>query len=258
MSRVRQLEARLLPHGWPDLVRQLLLFAAAYYGYRIVRGMVDEKAGVAAWNATNLIWIETKLHVFIEPSVQTWTSSKGWLIDFASWMYVNSHFVITTSALAWIYLFRNRSFYFVRNMFMVGMFIALVGYFVYPTAPPRLMPEWGFTDSVQHFTGIKETDSSVNALLNLYAAVPSMHVGFALMIGIPLSKLVKPRPLKVLWALYPVLVTWVVVATGNHFVADAFLGAVTAGISALVAQRLLARARPGVWAFRPAPVPASA
>ena len=138
---------------------------------------------------------------------------------------------------------------------MVGMFIALVGYFVYPTAPPRLMPEWGFTDSVQHFTGIEETDSSVNALLNLYAAVPSMHVGFALMIGIPLSKLVKPRPLKVLWALYPVLVTWVVVATGNHFVADAFLGAVTAGISALVAQRLLARARPGVWAFRPAPGP---
>ncbi len=77
------------------------------------------------------------------------------------------------------------------------MFIALVGYFLYPTAPPRLMPEWGFTDSVQHFTGIKQNDNSVNALINLYAAVPSMHVGFALMIGIPLSKLVKPRPLKI-------------------------------------------------------------
>src|SRR6478735_3688370 len=146
MSRVRQLEARLLPHGWPDLVRQLLLFAAAYYGYRIVRGMVDEKAGVAAWNATNLIWVETKLHVFVEPSVQAWTASKTWLIDFASFMYVNSHFVITTGALAWIYLCRNESFYFVRNMFMVAMGISLVGYFVYPTAPPRLMPEWGFTD----------------------------------------------------------------------------------------------------------------
>jgi membrane-associated phospholipid phosphatase len=120
------------------------------------------------------------------------------------------------------------------------------------------MPEWGFTDSVQHFTGIKQNDTSVNALINLYAAVPSMHVCFALMIGVSLSKLVKPRALKIAWALYPLLITWVVVATGNHFVADAFLGALTAAVSALTAQRLFARARPAAWAFRPAPPSATA
>ena len=70
------------------------------------------------------------------------------MIDAASWMYVNSHFTITTVTLAFIYLRRNASFYFIRNMFMVAMGIALVGYAAFPTAPPRFMPEWGFTDSV--------------------------------------------------------------------------------------------------------------
>ena len=63
-------------------------------------------------------------------------------------MYVNSHFVVTTTFLIWLYIARNQAYYFVRNMFMVAMGLALVGYLVYPTAPPRFLPEWGFTDSV--------------------------------------------------------------------------------------------------------------
>ena len=70
------------------------------------------------------------------------------LMDFADWTYLNAHYFVTLGALVFIYLRRNDSFYFVRNMFMVAMAIALVGYFLYPTAPPRLMPEWGFTDSI--------------------------------------------------------------------------------------------------------------
>ena len=76
-----------------------------------------------------------------------------WLVDAASWMYVNSHFTITTVTLAWLYLRRNERFYCVRNMFMVAMGIALVGYVVFPTAPPRFMPELGFADPVAEFTG---------------------------------------------------------------------------------------------------------
>ena len=69
-----------------------------------------------------------------------------------------------------------------------------------------------------------------------------------------MARLTRWRPGKVLWALYPLLITFVVVATANHFLTDVFLGAVTAGASALLAGRLLARARPDVWAFSPAPV----
>jgi membrane-associated phospholipid phosphatase len=246
---LRNIEQRVLPHGWMDLARQLLLFAAAYYAYQIVRGAVDGKVAVAAWNATKIINLEHTLHIFAEPSVQAWASSQSWLIDSANWMYINSHFVVTVGALVFIYLRRNDSFYFVRNMFLIAMGIALVGYTLYPTAPPRLMPEWGFTDSVAAFTGVRVENEPVSALLNLYAAVPSMHVCFALMVGWPLARLVKPRPLKVVWFLYPFLVTFVVVATGNHYFLDAVLGAMTAGVSALLSQQLLARWRPQAWSF---------
>ena len=80
-------------------------------------------------------------------------------------------------------------------MFMIAMVIALVGYTVFPTAPPRFMPEWGFIDSVSDFTGVhvSHASASMSALFNPYAAVPSMHVAFALMIGWPLARLARQR-----------------------------------------------------------------
>ncbi|HVS28924.1 MAG TPA: phosphatase PAP2 family protein [Solirubrobacteraceae bacterium] len=247
---------RIFPSGWVDAVRQVLMFAAAYYAYRIVRGAVDAHPAAAFENARHLIGIEQSLHTFFEPSLQAWATSNSWLIDFASWMYVNSHFVITISALVFLYFFRNESFYFVRNMFMVAMGLALICYVVYPTAPPRFFPEWGFHDSVSEFTGIPQDSVIVNALVNPFAAVPSMHVAFSLLVGLPLARLVRPRPLKALWYAYPVLVTFVVMATGNHFWLDALLGAAVAGLSAYVAKSLLARARPHAWAFARASVEA--
>jgi membrane-associated phospholipid phosphatase len=249
LAYFRFLKTRFLPHGLFDVVWQVLLFAAAYYAYRLVRGAVDGRASESFQHARELISVERSLHSFIEPTVQAWATSKHWIIDAASYMYVHSHFTVTIAALVYIYLFHNSSFYFVRNMFMIAMGIALIGYVVYPTAPPRFMPEWGFTDSVARFTGIPADDATINALYNPFAAVPSMHVGFALMLGLPLARLVKLRALKVFWLMYPLIVTFVVVSTGNHWWLDAFLGALTAAVSAYVADRLLARARPHVWAF---------
>jgi membrane-associated phospholipid phosphatase len=135
-------------------------------------------------------------------------------------------------------------------MFMIAMGIALVGYTVFPTAPPRFMPEWGFIDSVSDLTGVHVSHASgtMTALFNPYAAVPSMHVAFALMIAWPLAKLAQHSVVRVLWVLYPFLMTFVIVVTGNHFILDALLGALTAGASAYGA-RALARARPTVWRF---------
>jgi hypothetical protein len=250
LHTARMLGARLFPKGVLDVVRQLLLFAGAYYLYRLVRGAVDGRAADSFENARNLISLERSLHVFVEPSVQAWATGTAQIIDFASWMYINSHFVITVSTLIWLYRFRNGAFYFVRNMFMVAMGLALVGYVIYPTAPPRFFPEWGFSDSVATFTGIDPDSGLASALVNPFAAVPSMHVAFALMIGWPMARLVQHTILRVAWRLYPFLVTFVVVATGNHFIMDAVLGALTAAVSAYVAHSLLARARPNAWAFR--------
>ncbi len=252
LARVWRLSGRWLPNGWLDAIRQLALFAGAYYLYRIVRGFVDGQAGLAFENARTLVDIERSLGLFFEPGLQAWARGEEWLLWAANWMYVNSHFVVTTTFLIWLYIARNHAFYYVRNMFMVAMGFALAGYLAYPTAPPRFMPEWGFTDSVAAFVG-EGAENSANALYNPFAAVPSMHVAFALMIAVPAVQLIRRRPLKVLWALYPAVVTFVVVVTANHWWLDAFLGAVAAAVAAACAQGVFARARPHAWAWKPEP-----
>jgi len=251
LARVWRLSGRWLPNGWLDAIRQLALFAGAYYLYRIVRGIVDGQAGLAFENARNLVDAERALGLFFEPGLQAWAEGQEWLLTFANWMYVNSHFVITTTFLIWLYIARNHAYYFVRNMFLVAMGLALVGYMAYPTAPPRFMPEWGFTDTVANFVG-EGASNSASALYNPFAAVPSMHVAFALMIAVPATMLVRNRLLKVFWAIYPALVTFVVMATANHFWMDAALGALVAAASASAASYAFARARPDAWAWRTA------
>ena len=113
--------ARVLPKGWPDLLRQIVLFCGAYWLYRLVRGQVDGRAAVAFENARHIIDTERALGLFFEPAVHEWSTRQGWVIDVASWTYLNSHFAITTVTLAFLYLRRNEHFYFVRNMFVIAM-----------------------------------------------------------------------------------------------------------------------------------------
>src|SRR3954463_9214628 len=91
LARARSLQARLLPHGLLDVVRQVLLFAAAYYAYRLVRGWVDDPQGatVAFSHGPPLTPSEQTMGFFVEPSVQAWASTKPAIIDFASWVYLN-------------------------------------------------------------------------------------------------------------------------------------------------------------------------
>lgn len=244
----------ILPRGPLDVARQLLLFTAAYLGYEAVRGLVGSGGSQPFTDATRIIDLERALHVFVEPTIQSWTTTHArWLLDIADWTYLNAHVALSAGALIFIYLRRNDSFYFVRNMFMLAMLMALIGYALYPTAPPRLMPQWGFSDSIRQFTGVDAEQGAIGLLVNPYAAVPSMHVCFALMIALPMSRLVQSRTARVLWSLYPVFIVFVVVVTGNHYFTDVALGALTAAVSAALAKQLLARARPDAWAFAGVP-----
>jgi hypothetical protein len=254
VARARLLQARVLPKGWLDVLRQISLFAAVYIVYSLARGLVEGRATAAFQHARELISLERTLHLFVEPSVQAWASGSHLVMVVASWLYVNGQTSITIGGLLYLYLRHNRSFYFVRNMFLIAMAIALVGYTVFPTAPPRFMPEWGFIDSVSDLTGVHVSHSSgaMSALINPYAAVPSMHVAFALMIGWPLARLARHPLVRALWLLYPFLMAFVIVVTANHFIVDALLGALTAGASAYGAS-WLARTRPAVWRFSSVP-----
>lgn len=258
LVRVRALQARLLPQGWLDVLRQVALFGFAYLAYRLVRGLVEGEANAAFAHALDVISLESSLHIFVEPSVQAWASGSRLVMGVSSWTYVNAQTTVTVAGLVYLYLRHNTSFYFVRNMFMIAMLIALVGYTVFPTAPPRFLPEWGFIDSVSNFTGlhVNHASAAMTTLVNPYAAVPSMHVAFALMIGWPLARLAKHRIVRALWLAYPFLMAFVIVVTANHFIFDAVLGALTAGASAYGAT-WLARARPQVWRFSAAPARAA-
>jgi PAP2 superfamily len=255
---IRAIDARLLPRGWTDALRQLALCALAALMYDLVRSLVsDGNLYKPFGDAMRIIDLERAAHIFVEPSINAWVQSNHVLVDVADWIYLNGHFFVTIGVLVFIYLRRNSSFYFVRNTLIVSMGFALVGYWLYPTAPPWMMREWGFTDSISDFVtgGFGSVASGPGkAFLNFYAAVPSMHVCFALIIGLSMRRLVRRRWARFAWTLYPLLVTFVVVATANHYFTDVFLGALTAGVSVLVSQRLLARAKPNVWAFRHVPV----
>jgi membrane-associated phospholipid phosphatase len=249
---------RWLPKGGSDALLQLSLFVMADILYETVRGVAESNAATAFSNARGIVELEQSTGLFFEQGLQTWAMGQRALIDFANFMYVNSHFVITTTVLVWLYLRHNERFYFVRNMFMIAMGLALVGYVLLPTAPPRFFPELGFVDTIAYYVNVKHDSGLVALFFNPYAAVPSMHVAFALMISIPTLLVVRNRVAKVLWALYPLLITFVVLVTGNHWFLDAVIGAMVAGTAALVASRVLSPLWPAAWSWSSEPRGATA
>jgi membrane-associated phospholipid phosphatase len=244
-------EVSWLPKGWPDAIWQLGLFALADLCYETVRGVAEGNTAGAFANARSIVDIEQGLGLFFEPGLQSWAMDHRPLVDLANFMYVNSHFVMTTTVLVWLYLRHNKQFYFVRNMFMVAMALALVGYVTLPTAPPRFLPELGFVDTIAYYADVHHDSGFVTLFFNPYAAVPSMHVAFALMLAVPTIQLVRRKLVKVLWGLYPLVVTLVVIVTGNHWWLDAAAGAFVALGAALAAQLVFSRLRPDGWAWRP-------
>ena len=178
---------------------QLSLFVVADILYETVRGIAESNPAVAFSNARTIVDLEQSTGLFFEQGLQAWAMGQRALIDMANFMYVNSHFVMTTGALVWLYLRHNDRFYFVRNMFMVAMGLALVGYVLMPTAPPRFFPELGFVDTIAYYVNVKHDSGLVALFFNPYAAVPSMHVAFALMVSVPAMLVVRNRVAKVLW-----------------------------------------------------------
>jgi PAP2 superfamily len=249
-GQARHIEGRRLSRGRPDAIRQVGLFAGAYLLYEFVRGLVNGgDLARASADATRVIDLERRLHVFVEPAVQGWAMHRPWLMHLADWAYIDAHGLVTFGALTYVYLRHRDAYPRVRNTFLIAMALALVGYVVYPTAPPRLMPQWGFADPVRQLTGIDAEHGPGSVLVNAYAAIPSMHVCCALLTGWSMAALTERGAHRLLWRLYPLAVALVVVVTGNHYLLDIVLGALTAAVSAALAGAVPSRARHDVWAF---------
>ena len=169
-----------LPQGWGDLGRQIGILVRVDVAYETVRGIADGQRAeaIGARPAGDRSSSARPTRCF-EPGLQAFFLPVHWLIDFANQIYLNSQFSIALAFLVWLYLFRNESYYFVRNMFVVSMGLALVGYTLYPTAPPRMFPEHGFVDTITDFSNVNHDSALAKIFINPYAAVPSMHCAFA-------------------------------------------------------------------------------
>ena len=182
---------RVLPNGWPDLLRQFSLFAGAYLLYRLVEGLLPARTGTtsAFRHASQVISLERTLHIFVEQPIQAWAAHSKLLLVIAAYVYLNAQTTLIVGALLYLYIVHNRNYYFVRNMMLVAMTIALLCYALYPTAPPRFLPEWGFIDTNQYITGFT-SGTAANYFVNQYAAIPSMHVAFAVILAWSLALVV--------------------------------------------------------------------
>jgi hypothetical protein len=252
-SRLRNL--RILPRGPLDLLLQLVLLAAAYWAWRHARGAVDGSMGISFSHARDLASAERSLGLLIEPSVQHWAVSAGWPAEVARWGYANLHFKGSCLMLAILYFRYRGSFGFVRNAIFAAMAISVIGYALFPTAPPRFLPELGLDPS----TAVTGNDPLLShpgdALFNPFAAVPSMHVGLSVILAWSLAMLVRQPAIRGVLFAYPLLMTFVVVASGNHFWLDAVFGLITAALATGIAM-LLARLNPD-WSFGRSPRTAS-
>jgi hypothetical protein len=250
MSRALSAAGAWLPKGWGDAGRQLGILVGVDVIYELGRGLADSSRADAIHHGAQVIDFERSTHTLFEPALQKFFLPAQWTIDAANFLYLNAQFSVALCFLVWLYLFRNESYYFVRNMFVVAMCLALIGYVGFPTAPPRMFPSDGFVDTITKFSSINHDSTIAKVFINPYAAVPSMHCAFALMIGSTGVLVCRHWWSKAFWGFWPILIAWVVIVTANHYWVDWALGWLVAVASFAIAKGALARWKPEAWDFR--------
>jgi PAP2 superfamily len=183
-----------------------------------------------------LVHAERSLGLLFEPSVHRWTAAHPPLLGLAGFAYVAVHLPVTLGMLAWVWRRRPHAFGLVRDAFVATQALCVAGYLLVPTAPPRMLP------------GLGDGDAAVSGFDRLfqspYAAMPSAHVAFALVVSAAVLALARPRPLRALAWLYPAAVVAEIVATGNHLWLDAVGGVVAAALGFALAFVRAARVQP--------------
>jgi hypothetical protein len=227
------------------------------YGlYELARGLVVSDAREADHHAHDVVALERWLHVFLEANVQHAARNLPGLTSLLGTAYLTLHLAVTAGVLLWLHNRRPAAFPFVRSTLLIASALALVGFLAYPTAPPRLAGI-GIADTVSK-GHVDLNKGLVSSLYNPYAAVPSMHIAYALIVAASLLLYARRPLVRVLGALYPPFVLLVVVATGNHFFFDAAAGALVAAVAAaatFVLTRGAAPSRISELPVRPEPLP---
>ena len=232
------------PHGWLAFALQLLLLLAVDVTYEVIRALLEGPADVALAHARDIVRAERALGVFVERDLQRWVLDGPQAVESGfRWIYQNCQRLIVWTFVIWLYLRRNAFYPQVRNTIIALDVIGLLGYWLYPTAPPRLTPGYGIVDVLDPAQANLRS-SIVGSLTNLYAAVPSLHTAYALLIGITGYRACRHLVTRLIWAIYPALVVIATIVTGNHWLLDAVAGALALAL-AWMAVSALPRAAAG-------------
>jgi PAP2 superfamily len=226
-------------HRMTAVVREALIFGAAVFLYFFVRGLVDAKVALAYENAERVIDVEQATGIFVEQDLQSWVIGHGWLVDILNWIYIYGHWPVVVGTLIWL-LARHRSEYArFRNAMLISGAIGLVIFVSFPVSPPRFMTDYGFIDTVTDRTNAYRV-LQPPAFTNQYAAMPSLHFGWNLLMGIAWASLAGSRWARLFGWLMPALMFAGIVLTANHYLLDGVAGGALAMLGFVVATRLMA------------------
>lgn len=229
---------RIRLRWWTELPLILLIYACYTAGRLVARGDVSG----AVDHGLALLRIEQVLHLNAEQPLNRLFTREPWLGVPADFWYASLHYVVTPAVLVWLFRTRAELYRAARTWLMTSTFIGLIGFILVPTCPPRLLSgEHGFTDTMAHYSSYGWWGAEASAprgmggMTNQYAAMPSLHVGWALWCGLMLWRYGGTRLTKVLGVAYPLLTALVVMGTANHYLLDAVAGVATMGVGLLLA-----------------------
>ena len=209
-----------------DFLREVLLVVFAYFAYFAVRGMTEGNKGLAIDNARHVESFEAWLRIDYEPRWQSLIVDHHWLVRLMNWIYIYGHWPVIVVTAVWLYFRRPDTYRLFRNAFLISGAVGLVIFATFPVAPPRLA-NLPLVDTVTEYSRSYRVLQPPQ-LTNQYAAMPSLHFGWNLLVGIALASVARPVGLKLAALAIPVLMFFAVVLTANHYFIDAFAGAAVA------------------------------
>jgi hypothetical protein len=209
---------------WWRLLHEAVLLGGLWMVYTVGRGLAGKHVGSAYGHATDVWRLERDLRLPNEASLQRWTLDHTWLIHAANAYYKYEHWLALGAVALWLLLARPERYPWFRAVIVLTTALALVGHFAYPLMPPRMRPDFGFVDTGLEFgNSVYGPDYANHGLVNQYAAMPSMHVGWAVCFALTVIVVARSR-WRWLVAVYPAVTFSVVVVTGNHYWLDGIVG----------------------------------
>ena len=204
-------------------VREALTLALACLAYSVLSFLARASESLALSHAHSIVALERRVGLFIEPSANAWLAAHSTLASLASIQYATTFLLLTGLTLVALWIKAPQFYSRARWTLVVMTLGALVTYWSYPLAPPRLVPGLGIADSVAEHTS--SYSHLFGTLANPYGAMPSMHTGWSVWVAVMLGTYVwRSWWARLTLALHPTLTIVTIVATGNHYVVDAIAG----------------------------------